>query len=432
MHSSDDILKFRELLKFVRTNTPYYKTLYEQVPTDVCDLDKLPTTDSDEYWRLAIQDSSNVLTAPFNDGSPIRSGGSTNVPKMCFITREEISICGQIMGSAWVEAGLLKAGDRIANLYSFGGMYGGFQFVNKAIEYAPAPVVHLPLSSACPFDLVEQEIQAFQATVILAPVFHITRLADQIRKSGTPACSIRIILFSGESLSAALAATWRVAFPSAVIHPSMYSSVDSGGLAVIPQACPSIDSWHVGLATDPVYGVVPNGSIMELLDEDGAIIDTPGVPGHVYMTSLVRRLQPVIRYPIGDMAVWIDYSNRTFKFLGRGSMAVKIVSSWLDLAMLKKILCEVLGTEVSGRLQCIIRHEGLESVLLFRMALSPPVNEDPVREQVDGRLRDLSPSWGKSRDAGRISPPRFEWVDINQLVYLEKSGKLKEVLDERV
>jgi phenylacetate-CoA ligase len=432
MYTNGDAHELRELLNFVRKNTPYYKNLYQHVSANVYDLDTLPTTDPDEYWRLALQDMTSVLTAPFNDGSPIRSGGSTNVPKMCFITRDEIAISGKIMGTAWVEAGLLKAGDRIANLYSFGGMYGGFQFVNKAIEHAPVPVVHLPLSSTCPFDQVEHEIEAFQVTVILAPVFHITRLADQIRKSGKPAHSIRVVLFSGESLSAAVAAIWRVAFPSAVIHPSMYSSVDSGGLAVIPKACPSVDQWHVDLAADPVYRVVPGGSVMELLDDEGAIIDKSGIPGHVFMTSLVRRLQPMIRYPTGDMAVWLDYGANTFKFLGRGSMAVKIVSSWLDLAMLKKMLGEVLETEVSGRLQCIIRHEGLVSVLVLRIALPPPASEDVVREQVETKLREVSSSWGKSRDAGRIAPLRFEWVEVDGLVFLEKSGKLKEVLDERV
>ncbi len=119
------------------------------------------------------------------------------------------------MGAAWVRGGLFTPGDVIANLYSFGGMYGGFQYVNKAIENAPAPVVHLPLSSACPLDMVEHEIEAFGATVVIAPVFHITRLAAHISKSGRgPALSVRMILFSGESLSASVAATWREVFPA--------------------------------------------------------------------------------------------------------------------------------------------------------------------------------------------------------------------------
>ncbi|KAK3942535.1 hypothetical protein QBC46DRAFT_362540 [Diplogelasinospora grovesii] len=415
-----DARKIRDLINFARTNSPCHRDLYQKVPIDVSDLEMLPVTDGDEYLRQASQSSTKVLTGPFTDGSILRSGGSTNAPKTCFMTRQELTLSGILLGAAWVKAGLVVPGDRIANLYSFGGMYGGFQYMNRAIEEAPIPVVHLPLSSNCPLDQVQREIDTFQATVVMASVFHITRLANQITNSGNPARSVRTILFAGEKLSNAVAATWQAAFPSAVIRPSLYASVDSGGMSVLPQAAPDLRKQDLDIATDPVYGVLQEATVVELLADDGSVIREPGIPGHVFVTSLIRRLQPVIRY-----------SSRTFRYLGRGSRAVKIVSSWLDLAMLKKLVGETLGTDVDGHLQCIIRHEGLASVLVFRLALLRPVNEDSVREQIDAKLRQESLSWQKSREEGRIIPLQFEWVDISRLVLLE-SGKLKEVLDERV
>lgn len=423
----------QDIIQHARKHSPYYRDLYKDLTSVAPSLEELPVTDSERYWKLAHANAASVLTGPFTDGSPIRSGGSTTAPKMVFITRREIALSGQIMGAAWVRAGLLAPGDVIANLYSFGGMYGGFQYVNKAIENAPAPVVHLPLSSSCPLDIVEHEMEAFAATVVIAPVFHITRLADHISKSGRPAFSVRMILFSGESLSASIAATWRKAFPHAAIHPSMYSSVDSGGLAVVPRACADVDDkWALDMAAAPIYAVVPGGSIIELLADDGAAVTEPNVPGHVFVTSLVRRLQPAIRYPVGDLAVWVDYGARTLRFIGRGSVAIKIVSSWFDISVLKALLAEVLATEVVGRLQCVLRRQGLVSVLIFRLAITAPADEDEICERVEARLRELSPSWAKSRDAGRIAPLQFEWVDISELVFQENSGKLKEILDERV
>ncbi|KUI71342.1 hypothetical protein VM1G_07351 [Cytospora mali] len=433
MSSHADAQTLQDIIQYARKHSPYYRDLYKDVNSVAPSLEELPVTDSERYWELAHADAATVLTSPFTDGSPIRSGGSTTVPKMVFITRREIALSGQIMGAAWVRAGLLAPGDVIANLYSFGGMYGGFQYVNKAIENAPAPVAHLPLSSACPLDIVEHEIEAFAATVIIAPVFHITRLADHISKSGRPARSVRMILFSGESLSTSIVATWREVFPHAAIHPSMYSSVDSGGLAVVPRACADADDkWAVDMAVAPIYAVVPGGSVVELLADDGTAITEPDTPGHVFITSLVRRLQPAIRYPVGDLAVWVDYGARALRFLGRGSVAIKIVSSWFDISVLKALLAEVLATEVVGRLQCVLRREGLVSVLIFRLAVAAPADEDEVREKVEARLRELSPSWTKSRDAGRIAPLRFEWVDVSELVFQENSGKLKEIVDERV
>lgn len=423
----------QELVALARKNAAYYRDVYKDVPDHVSDLEGLPVTDLDEYWRLALEDAANVLTAPFIDGTPLRSGGSTNVPKTCHVTRGEMKLLGRLTGNAWVAAGLVVSGDRIVNLYSFGGMYGGFQLANKAIEEAPVPVVHLPLSSTHPLDQVLQEIEAFQATALISPVFHVTRLASQISQSGgRPAPSIRMILYSGESLSPSVAASWRAAFPNAVIHPCLYSSCDSSGLAVLPHATRDPEEWRIDMATDAVYAVVQEASIIELLDDNRAVIREPGVPGHVFVTSLIRKLQPVIRYPLGDMASWVDYDARTFRFLGRGSLAVKLVGTWLPMMVLKEMLAEVLGTDVVGRLQCITRYEGLQTVLLFRMALERPGNEDVVREQVDGRLRAMSASWAKARDAGGIAPLRFEWVGIDGLVFLQRSGKLKEVIDERV
>ncbi|KAI9741599.1 MAG: hypothetical protein M1818_004406 [Claussenomyces sp. TS43310] len=37
-----------------------------------------------------------------------------------------------------------------------------------------------------------------------------------------------------------------------------------------------------------------------------------GVTGHFVITNLTRQLQPAIRYPMGDVAEWVDRDERFF------------------------------------------------------------------------------------------------------------------------
>jgi len=65
---------------------------------------------------------------------------------------------------------------------------------------------------------------------------------------------------------------------------------------------------NAGLATECEAGSLhthPDVGIVEIVDEDGQPVG-PGMEGRIVCTSLLNRVQPLIRYDSGDMGAWSD------------------------------------------------------------------------------------------------------------------------------
>jgi phenylacetate-CoA ligase len=105
-----------ELVQFVRTHSPYYQSLWRDLPPYIANLEGLPLTNNNEYWKASNGETNQVLTTPFIDGLVLRSGGSTNIPKTVLITRSEFHLISQINGVLMAETSGLLPGDRVANL----------------------------------------------------------------------------------------------------------------------------------------------------------------------------------------------------------------------------------------------------------------------------------------------------------------------------
>lgn len=309
---------------------------------------------------------------------------------------------------------------------TFGGMYGGYWNAIATLEETPIPIVHLPITGAQPHEVMVAEIQRFQATVIVGPLFTLTRLADYLAGRGLVLENIRQLVFTGETLFEDIRARWKIAYPNAHACAPSYASVDAGQVGVLV-CSPSAEED----ALRPVYKVGYPAVILEILADDGTVINEAGVRDNVVSTQLIRRLQPIIRYPVGDVAEWVDYDAQTLKYCGRASIAVKIATTFLDLPLMKTTVAREIKESVTGRFQCIVRRENARYVLAFRLAITKPENADQLRDNIDKALGEASPKWKRDQEGGAIAPLRLEWVNIGELIYHEKSGKLKEIVEER-
>ena len=119
------------------------------------------------------------------------------------------------------------------------------------------------------------------------------RLGRALLDGGGPRPTLRAVVATSEKLSDAHRATIAEAF-SCVVREE-YSSIEN---VVFASECES-GSLHVS----------PDVGVIEILRPDG----TPcaiGEVGEVVATGLFRRLQPMIRYRIGDLAAWSGESCR--------------------------------------------------------------------------------------------------------------------------
>lgn len=70
-----------EFIRFVRTNSRFYRDLYAAVPGDVNGLAELPVVDHSAYWAANALDSNRLLTGPHTDGIVVKTGGTTDSPR---------------------------------------------------------------------------------------------------------------------------------------------------------------------------------------------------------------------------------------------------------------------------------------------------------------------------------------------------------------
>jgi len=413
----------KDFLQFMRDHSAYYRSLWKDVPEGVSSVEDLPLTNLDDYWNAAKENK--LLTRTVWDGSIFRTGGTTSAPKVVYIARDEMAESLPPTGAAWSASSGIRPGDRIANLFHIGGMYAGFAKMTLALQHVSTPHVHLPITGNEPIPEQANFMRLFGATVIFSNVFTICRVANYLVERGETIDSIRLILYAGETFYKDLRTSWRKAFPNMEVRPLMYGAAD-GGLIGVPVNEPGAQDLDI----KPVYQASQQSIILEILDDDGSPIKNPGQKGRVILTDLKRRLHPVVRYPMGDVAHWIDYGKATFELLGRETVALKIGSLFLALPKLRNLVTSTLGEGLQDSFQLVVRRAEGKNEVTFRFAAS---QEDPegATKALEEKLIAGFPKWGEYLAIGYIQPLKTAWVKMEDLVFAEKSGKLREIIEER-
>jgi phenylacetate-CoA ligase len=417
-----------ELIHFIRKHSPYYQKSLQNLPANVSNLTDLPITNNEEYWESNSRTPNGVLTAPLVDSTVMRSGGSTGTPKIVYLAKAELKAIVQVKACALAEGSGLLAGDRIANMAHHGSLYGSFMLFNTALLELPIPIVHLPIGGNDSIDMMAHYMEVYDATVLLSNVSTTRRIAENFIQRAKTLPNLRLILYTGETFTKNLREVYHAAFPNATIHPSLYGSVDAGPIGI-----PARPFTHENDDIRPVYKVLAPLVVVEIIDEDGQPIQEPGVKGRLVVTHLVRRLQPLLRYPCGDIASWVDYDLETFQLHGRDSVGLKISTCHLPLGYLRGLIETTLGERETKGSQFVAR--GVDGTnqqsLLCRIVAPIPEDAEDVEKLMEAKLIDESPSWKRNRELGNIAPLKLEWIDGNELMTNKATGKLLDIIDER-
>lgn len=106
--------------------------------------------------------------------------------------------------------------------------------------------------------------------MILSNVFTIVRLADYLRTNDLNLPTIRLILYTSETLYKNLRPLFKLAFPNAKVHLTMDARVDSDLIGV-----PATPPLYQDDDSSPVHQLVATFAVMELIAEDGTSIKSP-------------------------------------------------------------------------------------------------------------------------------------------------------------
>ncbi|MEV6837198.1 phenylacetate--CoA ligase family protein [Streptomyces sp. NPDC051133] len=409
-----------ELIRFARHNSPFYRDLYAHLPGRVAHLTDLPVVPQADFWRANSPQGNTLLTAPLEEAVVFRSGGTTGSPKFSYYTRAEWREFTTAFGAGIVNAGL-RPGHRVADLFYAGDLYASFTFVLDSLHRSPVANVRLPIGGAAPWDSTAATLEEFRVQVVAGTPTTLCALAERLVSAGRTLPDVELLFFGGECLFGDQLPLFKAAFPNAQARSLGYASVDAG---LLGEAVPG-DDPRVHRAFTP-------HTVVEIVDEEDGLVGKNGVPGRLVVTDLRRRLMPVLRYPVGDQAEWVDRDAGVFRILGRAEEGVRVGPVTLHTQDVHDIVTAAdTAGEVTG-LQLVVRREGGRDGLVLRLAVGEPGRPaSQLADRVTAAILIQRPLYGSAVAAGHVNPLVVECAHHRDLAVNSRSGKLVRVVDER-
>lgn len=411
----------KEIVENAKTNSPFYRELYKNV--NFTKLSDLPVTDQGEFWK------SKVVTSDSPDGIVFKSGGSTGAPKYSYFTSLEWQSFTHYFG--WGMArGILDHGDRVANLFYVGDLYASFLFIKDSLQWIPVQdkkVTQFPIAGATDPKQILTTLEEFNINVIAGVPSAILTLLEfyQKEKANYPKVKLEKLLFGGEALYPDQYQAFKNIFPEIKISSIGYASVDGGLLGYSDRTC-----------GDGEHRVFDGANIIEIVDPDtNEVITEMNRVGKVLITNLARKLMPIIRYPAGDLAMWIESaetSNRKFKLQGRSDEAARLGTLSVYFEDTRTMAMNTLKEFIGLQFQMVLNHHDHKDELTFRMAGHGLKASAEVSERMITAFKNEKPVYQDLLKKNLIHPLKIEIVEMNEMEGNTRTGKLKRVIDNRM
>lgn len=302
--------RLRGLVAFARTASPYFRRRYAGLPTGVAEPSRLPpvtksglmahfdewVTDPavtlDALRRDFLADSGRVGERYLGRYHAMTTSGTTGEPAVLLHDQDSWNVMMVMLRlrirwalrSRELAAALALRGFRVAALFAGGGHLGANVLVESARRSAPALARRIRLFSVQrPLADLVAELNDFQPTMLNGYPSATALLAGE-QAEGRLRISPALAQVAGEHLTPAMRSLIEEVWPCRVI-PS-YAASEVPGLA-FPCHMGTLHvnaDWYLIEPVDELYRPVP-----------------PGTMSHsALVTNLANRVQPVIRYDLGD------------------------------------------------------------------------------------------------------------------------------------
>jgi phenylacetate-CoA ligase len=223
-------------------------------------------------------------------GHWLRTGGSSGNPKLSIFSFSDYEAdMERAARGAWLAG--LRPGDRVANLFFTGDLYGSFLSLNRVLELIG--VNSFPLTHTAPVESVMTCLRQFQIDTVMGLSTHVQAVLAAVAAS-PDGITVRRIYYAGEPFHDTERDRLRQTLGITQIASVGYGGVDAGPMGFACSACLG-NEHHVH--EDHVY--------LEIIDPETGLPCPVGQIGEVLVTSLNRRLMPLLRYQVGDLARWL-------------------------------------------------------------------------------------------------------------------------------
>ena len=321
-----------ELCDFAIANSPFYQRTIK-LPKTKDDFHSLPILTGDDIRRhVDPRGHGELLTSSVSGSLLVSTSASTGAPKYVFREYSEQHRISQRLAEALTLAGMTRD-DRIANMFPPGDLAGAWHGMQAAIERVEATA--LPIGCSISLDRQKQFIDCLQPTGYVGTPSNLLQL---LLMGITPP---ERVLCGGEGMNSKV----RADLENMLNRPIslVYGGVESGIVGVQCHALRGSTQYHI----------FEDDMLIEILDKNTG---DPAPEGEIIVTHLHRRLQPMIRYRLGDLGQWHDLpcpcgrEGRRIELKGRISDTMTIVNGLkIRYDSIENALAEL--SEFSGRFQ---------------------------------------------------------------------------------
>ncbi len=311
--------KLIELIKKAKISSEFHNLLYRGVANEPISIEEIPITIPSKFWSYCKKKTSREQPLLPTDGVIFKGRVNEGQDIYSVYTKTEWNFMVSVFGRG-LAAGKLKRGDRLVNLFNAGDATGDFLLLSEALHRSPIDILHIPMTGL-PIEqtMIDQLIQ-LKVSVLAAPLRTLKDLVAYFLKKRVLTQSLRVgiklILFGSEFADPKQLLPIRALFPNAAVRPMGYSNPQIGLIGYSDQDC----SIHE-------YRTFSEASWIEIIDPATLEpIHEPGHPGHLLTTQLFRSWMPVIRFPTGEWAEWMDpprVHERKFRRLGKTLMPMR-------------------------------------------------------------------------------------------------------------
>ncbi|NOT78856.1 MAG: hypothetical protein HOP07_07610 [Bacteriovoracaceae bacterium] len=420
MLKDKQVWKLEEIISNAKAHSPYYRELYKNCKD--LKLSSLPVVDQAVFWK------SSLLTSSEHDGLVFKSGGSTGAPKYSYFTNQEWESFTAYFGHGMSE-GILESGDRVANLFYVGDLYASFLFIKdslQSINVSKMSISQFPIAGQTDHYQILKTLDEFKINVIVGVPSAILSMLEKYNENKSQFKNLNItkILFGGEALYDDQFKAFTDFLPGVKISSIGCASVDGGLIGFSSRDC-----------NNGEHRVFDGANIIEIVDpETNEVIMEKNRTGKVLLTNLTRMRMPIIRYPAGDLACWVEDAgspNRKFKLQGRSDEAARLGTLSVYFEDTREMISK-LASNVSGlQFQMILKHHSHKDELILRLSCHDINELNPLEEKITEAFSREKTAYGELLKKDLIHPLKIEIVSNEKLESNSRTGKLKRIIDCR-
>ncbi len=392
--------RLRELVVHARAHSPHYRDRYRGLPGGPVELRALPPVTKPELmadfdrWvtdpRVRRSQVETFIADPDNIGREhlgrylvFTTSGTTGEPALLLQDHAVVDVFTAIslvrvaprMLDARTLGAVVRAGGRSASVWATGRPFGGASLVRRQVLRRPSRARRLRVfSAATPVDDLVAQLNAFAPVMLSGYASALTLLARE-QRAGRLAIRPAVINNGGETLTDAARAEIAAAFGVEVAN-----GYGSSEMLMIAHDC-----------ARGVLHVHADWVILEPVDEDGRPVPPGERSASVLLTNLANRVQPIIRYDLGD-AVTVRPEPCS---CGSPLPAIDVVGRtndalWLQTAEGRWV--ELLPLPLITSAEAVVGVRGVQLVqtgadaIAIRLDVMPGHVDSEVRSAVEARL----------------------------------------------